>query len=260
MWPYPKVLAHRGAGTLAPENTLSAIRRGWALGFRAIEVDAMLAADDVPVLIHDPLFGRTLPGKGAVARTPAATLMTMDAGSWFSPEFAGEPVPSLAAAIAFCRAHGIWMNIEIKPSPGVEARTGDAVARCVLQAFAAELQADAPDSVRTAVPLLSSFSRIALSAAKDTAPAIPRGLLVDRPAEDWLQALLHTGAVALHVNHRYLSPALVQEVKAKGFCVFCYTVNTTERARELLAWGVDAFCTDRLDLIGPEFGQDQVAG
>jgi glycerophosphoryl diester phosphodiesterase len=61
-WPWPRVQAHRGAGKLAPENTLAAIRRGHAMGFRAIEVDARLTKDEVPVLIHDRTLGRTTSG------------------------------------------------------------------------------------------------------------------------------------------------------------------------------------------------------
>ena len=68
MWPFPRVIAHRGGGTLAPENTLAGLRCGLAHGYRAVEFDVMLAADGVPVLMHDPAFGRTVPGIGNVAR------------------------------------------------------------------------------------------------------------------------------------------------------------------------------------------------
>ena len=57
----------------------------------------------------------------------------------------------------------------------------------------------------------------------------------------------------MHANHRHLTPARVAEIKASGAWLFCYTVNEPARARELLAWGVDAFCTDRIDRIGPDF-------
>jgi glycerophosphoryl diester phosphodiesterase len=60
-------------------------------------------------------------------------------------------------------------------------------------------------------------------------------------------------AVAIHINHRHLTQQQALEVKAAGFGLFCYTVNDPARARELLGWGVDAFCTDRIDLIAPNF-------
>ena len=118
MWPYPKVIAHRGAGTLAPENTIAAMQCGLDYGFRAVEFDVMLSKDGVPVLMHDPLFGRTVTGVGAVATTLAADLLQMDAGSWFSERFAGESVPSYENVFRFCQQNGIWMNVEIKPEPG----------------------------------------------------------------------------------------------------------------------------------------------
>ncbi len=68
-WPGPHRIAHRGGGTLAPENTIAAIRAGLAHRYRAVEFDVMLTADDVPVLMHDPHFGRTIAGTGAVATT-----------------------------------------------------------------------------------------------------------------------------------------------------------------------------------------------
>jgi glycerophosphoryl diester phosphodiesterase len=70
---------------------------------------------------------------------------------------------------------------------------------------------------------------------------------------DWEARAHAVGAVALHINHRHLTAEGARAVKAAGFGLFCYTVNTPARARELLGWGVDAFCTDRIDLIGPDF-------
>jgi glycerophosphoryl diester phosphodiesterase len=250
MWPYPKVIAHRGGGTLAPENTLAALRCGWEQGFRAVEFDVMLSRDGVPVLMHDPVFGRTVPGTGNVADTDADALMRMDAGAWFGAQFAGEPVPGFEQAVQFCRTHGIWMNVEIKPVPGFEVQTGRVVALYARRLFADEIAARAP---ATALPLFSSFSYDALLAAKEIAPEIPRGCLMDAVSTDWQQSLRGLDAVALHVNQRNLSVSLVREVKASGYGVFCYTVNDAVRAREILHWGVDAFCTDRLDLIGPDF-------
>ena len=74
MWPYPKVLAHRGGGRLAPENTLAAIRCGYEHGFRAVEFDVMLPADGVPILMHDDTLGRTVAGSGSVAELGSVEL------------------------------------------------------------------------------------------------------------------------------------------------------------------------------------------
>lgn len=254
MWPYPKIVAHRGAGVLAPENTLAAMRCGLEWGFHAVEFDVMLSKDDIPVLMHDALFGRTVRGSGSVPTSTAAELAALDAGSWFGSEFAGEPVPTYAQAVAFCKLHGIWMNVEIKPAEGFEVKTGRVTAALTRLLFASEIAA-AGDSAANArsLPLFSSFSFDALMAARDATPEIPRGYLVDAIPPDWQARLVALEAVALHTNHQNLSRELVQQVRAAGYGVFCYTVNDPARATEILSWGVDGFCTDCIDLIAADF-------
>lgn len=253
MWFYPRIIAHRGGGTLAPENTLAAMRCGLARGFHAVEFDVMLTQDGVPVLMHDPDFGRTVKGRGRVCDTPAATLTAMDAGSWFGPQFAREPVPAFEQVINFCKENKIWMNVEIKPAPGFEIQTGQVVAELAQRLFAAEIAAYVPGRNDTSLPLFSSFSFAALEAAKAAAPGIPRGFLVDAVPSDWRLRLRELDAIALHTNHKNLTEKLARNVKTEGVGLLCYTVNTPQRAREIMAWGVDAFCTDRIDLIGPDF-------
>jgi len=253
MWPYPRIIAHRGGGKLAPENTIAGLRAGLAHGFHAVEFDVMLSQDGVGVVMHDPDFGRTVAGRGSVASSTAAALHAMDAGSWFAPQFVGEPVPLFTQFVDFCKANRIWMNIEIKPAPGHDAATGDWVARKTAELFA-ELLTTVPDPiVSAAVPLLSSFSFEALAAARDAAPEIPRAYLLDKIPDDWEGQARELGAVAIHTNQKHLTPVMAQAIKDAGFGLFCYTVNDPEHARTLLSWGVDAFCTDRIDLIGPAF-------
>ena len=244
MWPYPKVLAHRGGGKLAPENTIAALKCGLAHGFYAVEFDVMLARDGVPVVMHDPYLGRTVAGSGNVFDYDAAELARMDAGAWFGKQFQGEPVPLFADFAGFCKANGIWMNIEIKPAPGFEAQTGAVVAEAARAMFEGEA---------AQAPLLSSFSEVALAAARDAAPEVARALLLDVVPRDWLHRARALGAVAIHTNHKHLTMAVAREIRLSGFGLFCYTVNNPIRARELLMWGVDGFCTDRIDLIGPDF-------
>lgn len=247
MWPYPKIIAHRGGGTLAPENTLAAMRCGLSHGFHAVEFDVMLSRDSVPVVIHDPKFGRTVKRKGSVPDFTAAELASMDAGKWFSTKFSGEPVPTYEQVVRFCLENKIWMNVEIKPAPGFEQETGRVVAELTRQLLASD---DADPGTRV---LFSSFSFEAVAAAKSVAPGIPRGHLTDKIQSDWRTCLEALDAVALHTNQKYLSAKQAQAVTAAGFGLFCYTVNDPKRARELLSWGVNAFCTDRIDLIGPDF-------
>jgi len=243
LWPYPRIVAHRGGGLLAPENTLAAIRLARNLGFIAVEFDVKLTGDGVPILMHDDTLERTTDGSGAVTEKSYQEIAKLDAGSWFGNEFVAEPVPSFAVASALCREAGVWANIEIKPSPGQERETGEAVARMAKLLWSG---AQPP-------PLLSSFSALALEAAAVEAPELPRALLVVETSPNWLAQMDRLQCVALHINHRHLDAALVRAVHDSGRGVLAYTVNDSETALDLLEWGVDALVTDQLDVIPPAF-------
>ncbi len=244
-WPWPRIIAHRGGGTLAPENTLAALTRGHALGFRAVEFDVMLAADQVPVLMHDETLERTSNGQGRVDELSAAALALLDAGSWFSASFSGEPVPSFASAVQLCRRLGLWANVEIKPATGQDTETGR---RCA--ALAAECWRGAAEPLS---PLLSSFSVPALEAARNAAPHLARGLLFDAVPHDWRIRLDALQCVSLHCNQATLDEPTARAIVAAGYGLAAWTVNDGATARRLFEWGVDAVFTDRLDLIGPVF-------
>ena len=241
-WPGPRRIAHRGGGAVAPENTIAALRAGIAHGYRAVEFDVMLTADDVPVLMHDPDFGRTIAGRGTVASTTWAELQTRDAGAWFGPAFDGERVPRYEDVVRFCRTNGLWMNVEIKPAPGFDERTG----RVVGEATARLL----PEAAgRAAALLFSSFSEVALDAARRAAPDVARGLLFDRLPADAATRAAALGCVGVHANHRRLDRGVVEALHDAGFAVLAYTVNDAARVKALEDAGVDAIVTDRIDLI-----------
>jgi len=246
MWPYPRMIAHRGGGTMAPENTFAALAAGLRHGYHAVEFDVMLSRDGIGVVMHDPDFGRTVAGPGSIAQTDAAAITALDAGRWFGIEHAGEPVPLFVPFAEYCKGHDIWMNIEIKPAPGHDEATGRWVASTVRELFPDE-------SDQAKLPLLSSFSAAALRAARAVAPGVPRALAFGALPPDWEGQARELGVLSVHVDHNRLTPALAQTVKAAGFGLFCYTVNDPERARLLLGWGVDAICTDRIDLLAPDF-------
>ncbi|AXV77273.1 MULTISPECIES: glycerophosphodiester phosphodiesterase [Ralstonia solanacearum species complex] len=240
-WPYPRAIAHRGAGKLAPENTLAAFRHGASFGYRMFEFDVKLSGDGVAVLLHDATLERTTSGHGRIDALSFGQIAQLDAGSWHSPAFAGEPVPTLAAVARYLRANGFLANIEIKPVPGTEWRTGAAVA---LDASTLWAGAGVP-------PLLSSFSEEALAAARTTAPELPRALLLDTLPADWLDRLRALDCVALDANHRALTPEVIAAAHVAGFRVGCYTVNDVERARLLWGAGLDSLITDWVDRIAP---------
>jgi glycerophosphoryl diester phosphodiesterase len=163
-WPYPLWVAHRGAGKLAPENTLAAFRLGARCGYRMFECDVKLSSDGVPFLLHDSSLGRTTNATQQLDTTaseiagehPWHTLAQLDAGSWHSRQYAGEPLPSFANIAHFCLANSYFLNIEIKPTPGLERMTGEVVAH-----NAAKLWNNAATP-----PLLSSFDPPALEGAR----------------------------------------------------------------------------------------------
>lgn len=141
------------------------------------------------------------------------------------------------------------MNVEIKPVPGFESATGTRVAQMTAQYFP-ESQFDSSETA-CKLPLFSSFSYESLLAAQASSPYIPRGYLISDVAlvPDWLTRLRTLNAVSLHTNWKNLTPDIVNAAKEAGFKVFCYTVNSEEDARRLMAMGVDAFCTDKLDMF-----------
>jgi glycerophosphoryl diester phosphodiesterase len=237
-WPYPRLIAHRCGGTLAPENTLAGFDMCERHGYRMVEFDAKLSADNELFLLHDDTLERTTSGHGAAADHTWQQLAALDAGAWHSAQFAGTRLPTLAEVAGRCARDGIAANIEIKPSPGREALTGTLVAKGALTLWEGQTP-----------PLLSSFSFEALAAAKEAAPSLPRGMLFKEVPDDWLRIVRELDCVSLHASHRYLSEPLVAQIRAAGLRVLVYTVNDPERARLLAQWGVDMLCTDRLDLL-----------
>ena len=241
-WPYPHIVAHRGGGKLAPENTLAAIDTGARFGHTMIEFDVKLSQDGQIFLLHDDNLERTSNGWGVAGRLPWSDLLQVDAGSWFSRDFKGEPLPLLSQVAQRCREHGMMANIEIKPTTGTGPLTGEAVARAARELWA-----------EMTPPLLSSFDIDALGAAQQAAPELPRGLLLDEWRDDWRALTTQLGCVSIHLNHRLLDEARIAALKDAGLRILVYTVNKPERAAELLRAGVDAICTDRIDIIGPNF-------
>ena len=230
----PRWFAHRGGGSLAPENTLAGIRLAAHLGFKAVEFDVMLSGDGTPVLIHDETLDRTTNGQGPVAETPDAILFSLDAGQ-------GERVPRFSEAAALCRELGLVANVEIKPATGYEARTAEVVA-----ALTAKLWQGA-----IVQPLISSFSSVALEIARDLAPSIPRGLLFETVPSDWLLQLQGLRGFSLHCDASLLTDGVLAEAGSAGVPVLCYTVNQPEQAKLLFQRGVSGLFTDRLDLNPP---------
>ena len=245
-WPFPRWIAHRGAGKLAPENTLAAFRVGAAHGYRAFECDVKLSSDGVPFLLHDATLRRTTSGRGRASALTWSELSRLDAGGWHSRAYAGEPVPSFAAIARYCLRNGFALDVEIKPSPGDEKETGRVVATT-----AATLWSGAATP-----PFLTSFQPEALEGARAAQPALPRGLLLDTLRTGWLDQALALGCVAVITNHALVDAAMLGRVRAAGLRALVYTVNDPAEARRLVGLGIDGIVTDAVDRFSPGTGVD----
>lgn len=240
-WPYPALIAHRGGGRFAPENTLAAMRCGLDYGFEMVEFDVKLSADDTPILLHDDDVARTSDGQGLAAQMSDAALATLDMGSWHSAYYAGEPLPTLASIARFAKENHLLCNIEIKPCPGRETITGKKVALA-----AAEYFKDAPIA-----PLISSFYPDALAAAYKAAPQLPRAFLCETYNPAVKKLLKKLECVAVNPRESTLDKKTIDAIHKAGYRICAWTVNDYRRAKTLLEWGCDAIFTDELDRIPP---------
>lgn len=237
----PRVIGHRGACGLAPENTIASFRKAADLGVRWVEFDVHLSADGVPIVIHDDTVNRTTSGRGKVAALTLAELQALDAGTWFEPRFQNERVPTLETVVALLGRLGVGAVVEIKPSPGTEVATADAAVRLLMKRW--------PDHLPP--PMVSSFEIPALERAHEVAPGIARALLVERVRGNWQSEVDRLGCSALHADQSRLDQKIVASVTKAGLPLFAYTVNDAARAAALFEWGVAAVFTDRPDLIEP---------
>ena len=237
----PKVVGHRGAASHAPENTLAGFRAAKALGCSWVEFDVHLTADGRCVVIHDDLIDRTTDGQGEVGAMLLEELASYDAGAWFDPRFAGETIPTLEEVIDLLGALGLGANVELKPSPGFEDATAVATMALLRAAWPAHLPR----------PLVSSFDYRSLEVAREVAPEIARGLLLETVTDEWRSLAEAIEATTIHCGHTPLTQARAKEIRTAGYPLFCYTVNHAGRAEELFGWGVTGVFSDVPDQILP---------
>lgn len=242
---YPRIIAHRCGGALAPENSLAGLAIAARLGCRAVEFDVMLSADGVPLLIHDETLERTTTGHGRVAEMTLAEIRRFDAGGLHHPAFAAPhaehfitPVPTFSEAMAECRRLGLWPNIEIKPATGHDESTGETVARWLSEHW-------------NGTGVISSFSEKSALAARRVLPQFPQALLVEQLPDDWQAQLERRGAIALHLAAEYLTPRQAAALNDAGVIWAAYTVNDHATGARLFGLGASAVFTDRPDLWSP---------
>lgn len=226
-----KVIAHRGASSDAPENTLLAFRQAILLGADGIELDVQLTRDGELVVIHDETLDRTTTGAGRVYSYTFAELRTLDAGSWFSASPKPERIPHLREVLDLLVGSDLLLNVELKndvvPYEGIEARV------CTLLRDYPSQQV-----------IVSSFNHASLRKLKHIDPACNIGLLyVEGIVEPWLYAHRHE-AIALNPHYPNIVPELVAGCRAANIGLYAWTVNREEDMKRLLAAGIDGIMTD----------------
>ncbi len=234
-----QIYAHRGARRVAPENTIPAFQKALAMGVDGIELDVHLSADGDLVVIHDFDVDKTTNGSGPISNFTTAQLAALDAGSHFSPDYAGVGVPTLADVLDLIGDRCI-VNVEIK---SVDPEGGDQVA---------PLAAVIRDRKLHDQVLVSSFNPISLIAMRHTDPRIPLGLLYYRPLPAYLRKAWMTAIIApeaIHPEYRLIDAETMAWGRAHGCKINTWTVNEVDDAHRLAALGVDVIMSDMPDVL-----------
>lgn len=235
----PKVIAHRGAPQVAPENTLASLRQAKALGAQWTEFDVRLTQDHQAVIFHDDELIRTTNGTGFLAHTPLATVMQLDAGHWFNAKFHNERVPTLAQYLQTAAELKLGINVELKGTDFPPAILAKQVADHLQQQWSASLP----------TPLLSSLSVTNLHAMRALGSDYLLGYIMDEWIDQWEMILKELGCISLHVNYEQLTPERINGVKEKNYLLLAYTINDKLLAEKLFSLGVDAVFSDNPQLL-----------
>lgn len=236
-WPLPPLVAHRGAGFLAPENTLKAFATAATVGCLAVEFDVRLTIDGELVLSHDTELGRVIGGCGCIEELTAEELRKLKVRNLHRPDQSVVNVCFLSEAMQACNSLGLSMNVELKPVSGQEAALAERVASFLR---AKEL----------AVPLLvSSFSAECLFEFRKRCPETCCGFLFEEPIGDWSETARRLQVQTVHPHKDLVTPELIETAHAHGWGVMAWTVDDVRESAVLKQIGTDAICTNRPDLL-----------
>lgn len=246
---FPVVVAHRGASSTHPENTLSSFEAALALGAPVVELDVRLSSDGIPVVIHDPDLPRTTDGSGWVHELTLEELRLPNAGTPDRPE----RIPAFREVLGAVSGRG-GLAVEIKNIPGEPAY--DDQHEGIVEAALAEVEA----SGFQGPVLVISFNPRSIAFSKRLAPNLPTGFLFTRAVdpEDALAHVLDAGHQFAFPGHRALVPAgagFVGRAHDAGVRVGTWTVDDRETFGLLLDWGVDAVASN-----DPAMGLEVLAG
>jgi len=226
-----KVIAHRGASLRAPENTMAAFRLALEQGADGVELDVQMTRDGELVVIHDETLDRTSSGSGYLFQRNYAEIKGIDAGGWFSPEFAGESIPRLSDVLDLMQGSHRTLNIELK--------TGMVIYDGIEQQLVSLLS-----RYRGIDVIISSFNHYSLRTLKSLAPELPIGALyMEGLVEPWLYAE-RLNAYSLHPLYINIIPELLTGCRNAGIALFPWTVDKPEDMKRMLLAKVDAVITN----------------
>lgn len=212
---------------------MAAFKKAVELGVDGIELDVHLTKDDQLVVIHDETVNRTTNGSGRVRGMTLEEIKRLDAGSWFSPQFADETIPTLPEVLHLLKNTGILLNIELKsdviPYLNLEEKVLQAIRDC---AFEEERV------------IISSFNHYAVSKFKKLCPSIETAILFMEILLDPWEYAKTVGASALHVYEPVAFSEMALQAMKHNFPVRTFTVNNEEHMQELMKLGISAIMTD----------------
>lgn len=234
-----EIIAHRGFSALAPENTLASFRLAWEKGADACELDLYLTTDGKIVITHDENIKRVSGMDKLVAKSSSEELFALDVGSWKSPAWKGEKMPTLDQALATMPMGQKRFFLEIK---------------CGAEVVPALQQVLEPMKSRTGQLVVIAFNREAAVKTKQAMPWLEVYLLasgknkIKRPRTDLAELIASTkeaGLDGLDLGADWSwSEAMVKQVHEAGLSLYVWTVNDAEKARQLAKFGVDGITTD----------------
>ena len=228
-----KVMGHRGAALLAPENTLASVRAAAEAGATWVEIDVYLIAEGGLVIFHDDTLDRCTNGSGVTREARPTEVAELDAGAWFSEKFVGEKVPTLLEALECIQSLNLGLNLEIKHD-GADVEN-------IVPAVMAMLRDHWQDNDRL---MISSFNLAALELCYEIDPQRHLAPLYEDIPEDWQEQLAGIEAYSLNCDYSRLTEAQARAVKAAGYKLLCYTVNDPQTVEAHWTWGMDAVITD----------------
>ena len=236
-----QIIAHRGYSANAPENTLAAFGAAVEAGVEAVEFDVRTAACGTPVLFHDPMLGRTTNGVGPLKRRPLGQLKVLDAGSWFGPQFAGEPIPTLEESLAFLSGNVTQVYQDIKGYREMEDL--DRMVEITRNVGMAE-----------ATVFLSS-DWVILNRLRQVAPEIRRAYLTGEPAtlsNALDRAVVDDGSMmSVEIGLALDYPESIREAVDAEVELVTWTVDDPEQAEQARAAGIYRITTNKVEeLLG----------